>query len=299
METPHRFRAHGLEFASAIDCGPAIAPSSAPPDIRVRIGAVPSNVKTTHHTMVREREVVIRAGWAADFWIAGGTEIIVTPRPDARPSDVSRLLLGAAVGAAFHQRGIVALHGGVVSRGGRGVVLIGASGSGKSTAIATLIQRGFTMLDDNIAVLAVRDDGFTVEPGVAELRLCDDTAAPEGCDGPVWYQRGRRKARVAVRPHFQLTPVPLSAIYVLTPSDVPEPLIRPLSRPEGFIAVSRHVFCRHLRSVEQERRAFPLLARLAAAVPVAELHRPLTPSDPGMVAVAVERDLRRLFPKDP
>lgn len=299
MDEQHRFRAHGLEFASAIAVPHAVVPSVAPPDIRIRLGAVPDRLPepatARGRAVVSREEVVIRSVRIGDYWIARGEELVVAPVPGRSLADVASLLMGAALGAALHQRGALALHAGAVSRDGRAVLFLGRSGSGKSSSVAALARRGFTILDDNIAVLTEHGREVVVEPGVAELRLVNDAVYPSGCGEPAPFLRGLGKSRAAIQSHFQPSPVTLSAIYVMTPVAVATPAVRPMTRAEAFGAAQTHVFCRHLRSLEQERQMFPALARLVATVPFAELQRPLSTSDHGLVADVVEHDLRRLF----
>lgn len=298
MHHEYRFRAHGLEFASAIPLPHAVAPSVGSPDIRIRLGAMPDRlpepVTPRGRAMVSREEVVIRSIRIGAYWIARGKTIVVEPVPGRSLADVASLLMGAALGAALLQRGTLALHAGAVSRDGRAVVLLGRSGSGKSSSVAALARRGYRILDDNIAVLTDGDGRFMVQPGVAELRLLSDAAYPAGCGTPAPYLRGLGKSRASIDAYFQPYPVTLAAIYLVTPAAVTAPVVRPLARRAAFAAAQQHVFCGYMRSAEQERRMFPALAQLAAAVPFTELSRPLSPSDPDLVADVVERDLRRL-----
>lgn len=77
------------------------------------------------------------------------------------------------------RNGRIVLHGGVVSRAGRGVVLVGSSGAGKSTLTAYLWQHGWTVGGDDGAVLSPGSDSNgvpTAEPTYATLRLSPASA---------------------------------------------------------------------------------------------------------------------------
>jgi hypothetical protein len=50
-------------------------------------------------------------------------------------------------------RGLIVLHGAVLERKGRGILLTGESGSGKTTTALTLVRAGFRLLTDEYAVL--------------------------------------------------------------------------------------------------------------------------------------------------
>ena len=72
----------------------------------------------------------------------------------ASPRDLDKLRRGPVRLLVHHLRGGLALHGAAVAFGGRSVVLIGASGQGKSTLAAALCeQRGARLLgDDAVAI---------------------------------------------------------------------------------------------------------------------------------------------------
>ncbi len=289
-----------MEFVSAVACTQAVLPSQGPPDICVEIGDVPESVPDAIErglALVGRDETIIRTRRVADFWIARGERIVVAPKPGRAMSDVASLLLGAPLGAALHQRGALALHAAAVCRDGRAALLVGHSGSGKSTMAARLAGRGFTVLDDNIAVLIERDGSFIVQPGIAELRLCDDGVYPSGCGDRAPFLR-LHKTRAPINGYFQAEPAALSAVYVLAPGDLGAPAVRPLPRAAAFVALRGRIFCRYLESVEQEHRLLPAVARLVDSVRVSELTRPRLPSDPALAAGVVDQDFGGSHPEN-
>jgi hypothetical protein len=80
------------------------------------------------------------------------------------------LLFDHVLPLVLAQRGGLVVHGGVVSRAGAGAVLVGNSGAGKSTLAAYCWQQGWTLGNDDGAVLFPTDPP-TVEPTYATLRL--------------------------------------------------------------------------------------------------------------------------------
>jgi hypothetical protein len=68
------------------------------------------------------------------------------------------------------RRGALVVHGGLISQDGRGVVLVGHSGAGKSTLAAYSWRQGWTLGNDDGAVLFPTDPP-AVEPTYATLRL--------------------------------------------------------------------------------------------------------------------------------
>lgn len=102
-------------------------------------------------------------------------------------------------------RGRESLHGCVVERGGVGIAVVGAQGSGKTTAALRLTERGFRLVADDLLVL---DDELRAIPGPPFIRLRRDQAA--GIKGE-WDAGGKLR----YRPPYCDCPVQLGRIIVL------------------------------------------------------------------------------------
>ena len=96
---------------------------------------------------------VLRVPDVAVYHVRGGTEIRIAPYAAADPGMVRLFTIGSAMGMAMHQRGVLVLHGATVARDGRARILIGDSGTGKSTLAARLGQAGCAVLGDDTMAL--------------------------------------------------------------------------------------------------------------------------------------------------
>ena len=88
---------------------------------------------------------------AGAYRVRGGHEIIVTPAPKAGQRELRLFLLGSAWGALCCQRGFLSLHSSAIRVGDGAVAFCGSSGSGKSTAAAWLLNRGFLFAGDDLS----------------------------------------------------------------------------------------------------------------------------------------------------
>ena len=71
----------------------------------------------------------------------------------------------------FDPTGTTGLHGSCAARGGRGVLLLGASGSGKSDLLLRLIDRGFALVaDDRVVIEAGQAAPPPALAGLIEIR---------------------------------------------------------------------------------------------------------------------------------
>lgn len=87
----------------------------------------------------------------------GRFEVWCGGEPVAAPQalhDAAQAVLGAVNQvAATRPVGAIRLHGGVVAKDGRAVVVCGDSGAGKSTLVSALVQCGWSYLTDEVAVI--------------------------------------------------------------------------------------------------------------------------------------------------
>lgn len=149
------------------------------------------------------------------------------------PEMEEHLLLDHVLPLVLARDGQLVVHGGVVSRGGRGAVLVGATGAGKSTLTAFAWQRGWTVGGDDGAVLFTTDPP-TAEPTYATLRLTPASTDllgidPAACSGVVGKMRVHGQGRQA----FHQGPVELRAIAIIEPVSAGEARFEPLAGAEA------------------------------------------------------------------
>ena len=66
---------------------------------------------------------------------------------------VPKEIMGLPFGYALFQRGLTILHGSSISHNNKGIIFSGISGSGKSTVISGLINKGFKYISDDLVCL--------------------------------------------------------------------------------------------------------------------------------------------------
>lgn len=159
------------------------------------------------------------------FTIVSSNRVEVAPNPGVADDLVALPLLGAVLAALLHRRGMYVLHASAVSINGRGAVLCGDKGAGKSTTAAVLAASGHRLIADDIVALDFADGGPRILPaGSAEMKLWSETvAALPQLDigaGRSWHT-GINKASYPLRAAPASEPTPLGAVYVLSRSDTP------------------------------------------------------------------------------
>ena len=95
-------------------------------------------------------------------------------------------VLGTGFAIAMYQLGLVPHHVSAVSIGGRAIGFTGASGAGKSTAVAAMVSRfGAALVCDDVARIdPTQGDHADIHPGRQRIKLCADSVTALGFSAP-------------------------------------------------------------------------------------------------------------------
>ena len=296
------YRAYGLWVRSPIvlPFTPLPAPPAGGPDVTIRIGAVPEALPAPadrHPTWEAAPGAFLRrAPGGIRFLVTGGRDILVEPRGGGH--EVGLFLTGSVFGALLQQRGKATFHAATVETGAGAVLFMGSSGSGKSSLLAALVERGYAMLADDVTV---------VEPGVGG-RPTALSAFPrmklwaDALDGLGWRDRARGKVREGMEEKY-LVPVPVErfrhepqvvrAVCVLERHRREEVEIGTAPIADAFGWLCKYTYRgKYLRGLGQQPAHFRIATVLARRVPVVAVRRPAYPFTHGALADRVEEWLR-------
>jgi hypothetical protein len=207
------------------------------------------------------------------FLVSEGRQIEIMPEPEADWQTVRIYLLGSAMGALLHQRGLLVLHGNAIRFGQQAVAFCGESGAGKSTLSAALVKRGFQLLTDDVCVI---DRQGQVQPGYPELKLWQDTM--ETLDIPLDELTPVRakinKYAWTLLHEFHARPLPIAAIYLLSDSNLQAAQLRPLKGMEKYLPLKNQTYrSRYLDGLGLTAHHLQLCGRLTGQVDVTQLCR--------------------------
>ncbi len=210
----------------------------------------------------------LRAAPSIDMHLSADHARLIVANDDGDALAAMRILLDSALFTVSLQRGYEALHAGAVATDAGLLAVMGASGSGKSSAIVALLEAGCGFHTDDVLVLRRDGDKIVAVPGPPVLTVA--RPAPAGLGTPIadvgdeaWLAvAGAERAR------------PLAGIVCLAESG----------------DAWRHVLSSLLafpRAAERERARFELSAELAAAVPLRRLE-PRSTSPDGLAVAALD-----------
>ncbi|WP_217597200.1 aldolase [Cohnella sp. GbtcB17] len=277
-------RAFGLTILSELPL-PELPEASADhieTDVTVRIGDLSgvwqAFAEPGRTSSVTEDRLLFRIEGTAIYEVRGGREIVVSPEEKAQPDKVRLYLLGTCMGALLQQRRILPLHGSAVLINGKVYAFIGDSGAGKSTMASCLLQRGYSLVsDDVIAVAGPNETVPYVMPAYPQQKLWQTSLDGLGIAGASFKPIIERvdKFAVPVTEAFNGSPVPLGGIFVLSRAETAEIEITDVPRFLGMAILQYHTFRKSLiEGFGLNEWHFRSAVALAGRVPLKKLGRP-------------------------
>jgi hypothetical protein len=210
------------------------------------------------------------------FWLdPQGTQVwAVWPAP-LSIEDVATYLLGPVLGLLLRLRGVPCLHASAVAFRKFAVAFAGAEGAGKSTTAAALANRGRAVISDDIVALLEREGSFFVLPAYPYLSLWPESVKLlYGADKELpSFSSNYDKRQLQLKEnhlHFEETPMPLGAVYLLGPrvTDPAAPFVETLTPREVLVALVANSYATNLLDKRMRAREFEVLGRLVKAVPI-------------------------------
>lgn len=171
----------------------------------------------------------------ATFYASKGNYVELDPNPDADPAIIRMNLYGNVLAALLHQRKIIHFHASSIFYNGKGIMLLGETGAGKSSLAASFILQGADFLSDDLSPLIFHKQQPLIWPIYKTIKLRDDAIHQLKID-----RRRTRKAEEGTGKYFFKvktsvgTTFPLHIILRIQPSDVSQIIIREVSSMEGF-----------------------------------------------------------------
>lgn len=216
-----------------------------------------------------------------------GKEVLVAWAEKTPLQDVLLYLVGPVLGVVLRLRGNVCLHGSALACEGYSFVLIGSKGAGKSTMAAALIERGCSMLTDDVAVLTEAGGRFLVQPGYPGVRLRPQAAATLFQDEeelPALWSDADERHRVQRRflnlqsngARFCPDAQPVAAVYLLGSREpsCPAPRLQELPLMQGLLALAANTYVDYALTTAERAAEWKTLHRFVKSAPVKAFERP-------------------------
>lgn len=208
---------------------------------------------------------------------------------------MNALLLNQVLPRVLAHRGALVLHAALIEDKDGAILLIGETGTGKSTLSAALMQRGADLLSDDCCVVTNTRSGAFARPTYRSLRLREDSArqlidqrnAEE--PPPDW------KREMRLRHSADTEPVRIDRIYVLTGEQSEHVSARILPKPQACLALVRNALRLDVTDTRRAAEALNAIARLVDMCPVGTLVYPRRYAELGQVCEFISEDLRNHY----
>ena len=262
------YAAFGLHIHSEIELPElAPAPAKAAADLRIRLERLPAAEEGQRGLWRVGEDAFLRVRNVALYRVRGGGEIAIDPAPGASPRNVRLFLLGSALGALCHQRGLMPLHASAVVAEGRAIAFAGPTGIGKSTLTAHFQARGYEILCDDVCVVSFDAAGRPLAwPGLPRIKLWRDALDRFGL-ARTDLERTHddvEKFHLPLPARSRGAPVPLAAVYVLSEAAASAPEVQALTGVAAVEALMANIYRpQYLRPMSLAPRAFEQTARIA------------------------------------
>jgi hypothetical protein len=292
-----RYKAFGLVIDSGLPL-PKLLPSSEEADITIRLGKVPKRLNTllseSRFYQCNASQILITLETIARYFIQNGEEITIEVAQDSNEQSVQTILFGTGLAAVLHQRGALPLHGSALALGDEAILILGASGAGKSTTSAALMKRGLRLLSDDIAVIKLEENERPmVYAGIPQQNLWQETLDyfEKSSEALEELKLKLNKYVLPIRENFCEKDLPIRCIYILEPKET-ELELEALRGLESLHALAGQIFREQfLNPINGSSLLMKKLLMLANAVPIRRIHRPKAMGTPAAVAQLIETDL--------
>ena len=199
-----------------------------------------------------------------------GSRIEWAPSPNGDTDLVRSDVLGRVFAVSLHAAGDLCLHGSAAAIDGRGIVLVGAKGHGKSTLAMALVAAGARFVADDAARLT--NNPPRVAAGVPALRLRGDSAAHFGVVSTVVTVGDKVVVRDLSDGDEERRWLPLDAIYIAGPRHAlpaaPAATRRRLSQLEATLALVQNGKSAVLLGKDEAGTALARAGAIAKSIPV-------------------------------
>ena len=193
--------------------------------------------------------------------IENGKRISYYLKPGGNVNYLRSYLLGFGTSMLFLQRGEMAIHCSALHNGKEAILITGESGAGKSTLTNFLLQEGWKLMADDMAVLKNKDTkDVLVYPAFPYQKLCRDAVIEKGYNISelIYINDMKDKFLVPYSQEFDLGPKPLAKMIMLAVGNTEKIVVEEVNGINKFGLCVNNLF---LRKLLRERRYEPKIGQ--------------------------------------
>ncbi len=238
---------------------------------------LPSPFLTRPHLEINENDFLLKVKNVAHYRAQDGEKVFITPLNGTDRDSIQLFLEGSVLGAILHQRGILPFHGSSFEYKGKGVMICGVSGAGKSSVTEAFCINGARFVSDDITPVGVSDNQTEMLPVKTRIKLWDDSLKmlkikDTGFDR---IRPGFNKFYLPAREEV-LHKQPLDHMFILKVHNEEKFEIRELSGMQKYNVLRKQIYRKaYLKGMpEKEKQYFKQLLQIAMRIRITVVVRP-------------------------
>lgn len=225
----YKYYIYGLNIESELEIEEAyIKDFPCEPDVKVTIGELPDDLWAEVKDIPGDQFFIRRAPEAAVFRIANladyfitADHIVIRPIGDINDHLIRTYLLGSSFGLCAVLRNHVMIHGGATRFNGKGIIVTGESGAGKSTISNKLLELGGQFIADDVCAVTIENGNPHINMAYPQQKLCRDAALARGYDLSelIYINESRDKFALRLKDNYLVEGADFNYLFELVLTD--------------------------------------------------------------------------------
>lgn len=287
MSQIFKYWGFGINISSEIEFPELLKASFVEPDLYIRYGSIPASLLTDKNlnesfSLYEDEAFLLNLPGIAKYYASKGKEIIIDPYQGALDGSIRLFLLSATIAAILAQRQKILLHASAIQYKGKLSLFVGESGTGKSSIVAELSKRGYSLFADDICVLEFREgktDSLQSYSSYPMMKLWEETV--QELNDSKFDKTHRLIPKFAkygqfFHEKFSTNAYPIEKIFILKPIENGEEKynFQMISGMEAFESLSRNTYrSQFVQKSTLQIIHFKIISHLVQNTAIIELRR--------------------------
>lgn len=246
----YKYRVYGMDIESEVEIKELIKVDTIDESNKINIfhGLISNDIKEKIEDKINrsyERDRIwFNVSHVGMFEITDGRNIKFETYDKYDPKLLKIYLMCSCLGYVMIQRGILAIHGGVISCDNNALIITGKRGAGKSTLITALRLKGYKFLADDIASIYFDKVPF-VNYGFPYQKLCSDAMDRFGFNKEMYefFKSGNtEKYNIDVIDDFLCSSIPIKVIVEISADKIQKPYLKEVKGYEKLSSIIRNIY---------------------------------------------------------
>ena len=246
----YKYRVYGIDIESEIEIKELVEIVTIDEKSKVNIfcGLISNDIKGKIKDKVNrgyeKDRIWFNVSHVGIFEITYGRNIKFETYNKYDPKLLKIYLMCSCLGYIMIQRGMLAIHGGVISCDNNALIITGKRGSGKSTLITALRLKGYKFLSDDIASVYFDKVPF-VNYGFPYQKLCSDAMDRFGFNKQMhdFFKSGNtEKYSIEVIDDFLCSSMPIRIIVEISAEEIEKSYLKEIKGYEKLSYIIRNIY---------------------------------------------------------